>query len=220
MNAMSNIEPVTFAQLRAAYETAKAAEDAYDAEHVDRFITVDEIGPERNAQIKAIPDEVWTESSRLQEIRFDAEDAVFGLPSPDAAGFALKVLIARGEGRENNGYDDQLEEEARRFSAIVQNPEFDVALAEYLRLRAIEDATPSGDTREEEERLEPGVQAAIAATDEAFATMMAIQVTDGPRAAAKLAALDRQYELSAGGVDRALLNQAIGEIATALKGDR
>jgi hypothetical protein len=56
------------------------------------------------------------EMERLQNARCDLEDFLFEIPSPDSAAFAVKVAIARRDGRDLNGFDDLLVREAGRFA--------------------------------------------------------------------------------------------------------
>lgn len=99
----------------AAYEASKADEDAFERLH---FAVVDQMaaGPTRSAAVAAIPRSVWDEIERLSDIKADAEDVLMDTPSPHASGFALKYLVAHGDGRETDAWNDMLEGEARRFA--------------------------------------------------------------------------------------------------------
>jgi hypothetical protein len=104
----------------AAYLAAKAAEDTYDRDHyMPAFrrwnAAANKYGLANVPADHLIPDEVDAAIDRLQNLRFNAEDALMGIPSPDAVAFAQKFLIAHGEGRDANGWDDMLEAEARRL---------------------------------------------------------------------------------------------------------
>jgi len=55
-------------------------------------------------------EERWTKR------RFVAEDALMATPSPDAAAFAFKYVVAHGNGRETDDWNDMLEAEAVRFA--------------------------------------------------------------------------------------------------------
>lgn len=52
---------------------------------------------------------------RCMKRRYQAEDALMEIPSPDASAFAFKFLVAKGGGRETDCWDDMLETEAKRF---------------------------------------------------------------------------------------------------------
>lgn len=67
----------------------------------------------------ALAAELAADDTRLTDLRSDAEDAVMAFPSPDASGFAIKYLIAKGGGRETNCWNDALDAEAQRFAGRV-----------------------------------------------------------------------------------------------------
>jgi len=95
-----------------------------------------------------IAPEVWAESERLQDLTADAEDALMAIPSPSAGAFAFKCLIAKGDKRETDCWDEMLEAEAKRFAAIPDWPlsqEFSLAYSEWQRLRAIADKLSKND---------------------------------------------------------------------------
>lgn len=52
---------------------------------------------------------------RCVKRRYLAEEALMEIPSPDAAAFAFKFLVAKGGGRHTDCWDDMLETEAKRF---------------------------------------------------------------------------------------------------------
>ncbi|MGW8278556.1 hypothetical protein ACWGK7_03545 [Sphingomonas aurantiaca] len=102
----------------ARYDAALAIERAYGAEHIDPLVPDHlPIGPERNAAVDSVPAEAWLEDERLANIRYDIEDELFALPSPDLAAFARKVIICRADGRDLNGFDEMLVAEARRLTS-------------------------------------------------------------------------------------------------------
>ncbi len=104
------ITPPTWTEARAAYLAAKTAEDEYDRDfYMPAFHRCDAGGD-------SIPGDIETEIDRLQNLRHDAEGVLMDIPAPDAAGFAFKYLIARGDGRDANGWDGLLEREAKRFA--------------------------------------------------------------------------------------------------------
>jgi hypothetical protein len=104
--------------LLAAYSEARAAEDAYDQGTIEPFFA----GIDTNDQTawrqaaEPITDKMWDTLERLGDQRLDAEKALMECPSPDASAFALKYLIAHGNGREIDCWDDLLEAEAKQFS--------------------------------------------------------------------------------------------------------
>lgn len=101
----------------ARYDAALTAENAYMAEHIDPFVPASlPIGTERNAACDAIPPAVWAEDERLGNIRYQAEDELLEMPSPDLAAFARKVIICRADQRDLNGLDDMLVAEAKRLT--------------------------------------------------------------------------------------------------------
>lgn len=107
-----------WAFLLAAYSEARAAEAAYDHGTIGPFFA----GVDTNDQTawrkaaEPITDEMWDTLERLSDQRLDAEKALMECPSPNASGFALKYLIAYGNGREIDCWDDLLEAEAKQFS--------------------------------------------------------------------------------------------------------
>jgi hypothetical protein len=118
-----------------AYNRVRAAEEAYDRE----FCSIDDtlpLGPDRNAAVKAIPRRHWDESDRLANLRHDCEQQLLRQPSPNAAAFAFKVLICRGEGRNFDAFDELLEQEAKWFSAADPATAWSQALAIYQAARA------------------------------------------------------------------------------------
>lgn len=109
---------------QAAYLAAKAAEDAFDAAHIDRPMTEYHAAATEDAKAAAwarVTDEMWDESDRLQADRYAAEDALMEIPAPDLAAFALKYLIAHGDGRQMDCWDGQLDSDARRLATPPTN---------------------------------------------------------------------------------------------------
>ena len=103
-----------WARLLANYRAAKAAEDDYD-QHVWR--------PQWNIFIDGGPNidhSASAEIERLQSLRSEAEDLLMACPSPDANSFAMKYLIAHGNDRETDGWNEMLDAEARHFSEVQQ----------------------------------------------------------------------------------------------------
>jgi hypothetical protein len=49
-------------------------------------------------------------------VRSAAEDALMAIPSPDAAAFAFKHIVAHGEGRQTDCWNTMLANEARQFA--------------------------------------------------------------------------------------------------------
>ena len=99
-----------------------------------------------------------------------------------------------------------------RLKAAEENDIFDVALAEYQRVRAIELAWPRYKTIEEEKAHEHEWAAALTATTDAFDAMITIPVTDSPRSSAKLRAIADLYDLEGCGLRRPVLDQVLGEL--------
>lgn len=50
--------------------------------------------------------------------RYEAEDALMAIPSPDASAFAFKFMVAKGGGRETDCWDEMLEREALLFAKV------------------------------------------------------------------------------------------------------
>ncbi len=101
-----------------AYNAAREAERAWDAETISpHFLGIE---PENVTKWRAASEPItpamWAESERLMDVRCQAEEALIACPSPDAAAFALKYLIAHSDGRETDCWDEVLEAEARLFS--------------------------------------------------------------------------------------------------------
>ncbi len=95
-----------------AYLVAKEAEHAYDnGPYADAIRAADAQG-----EMATFDERLTQESDRLTDIRAAAEDALMAIPSPDAASFAFKYLVARGSGRETDCWDAMLEAEATRFA--------------------------------------------------------------------------------------------------------
>jgi hypothetical protein len=90
----SNTAPA-WERAKAEYLAAKAALDAYD---------------------DGVPGNDDKEADRLTDVRSAAEDALMAIPSPDAAAFAFKHIVAHGEGRETNCWNTMLSNEAQRFA--------------------------------------------------------------------------------------------------------
>lgn len=109
MNAVAHPVPCrapTFADLRATYEAALAAERAHDQI----------CWP---AESHGLPSsDMEAENDRLTDERYRVEDRLMAMPSPDPAAFAFKYLVAHGGGRETDCWDGMLEEEARRLSTL------------------------------------------------------------------------------------------------------
>lgn len=82
------------------YDAALAAEVAFIQNHGGSSLTTEAVA----------------EDTRLTDIRSDAEDAVMAFPSPDASAFAIKYLIAKGDRREMDCWNNLLEAEAKRFA--------------------------------------------------------------------------------------------------------
>jgi hypothetical protein len=93
---------------------------------------------------------------------------------------------------------------------------FDTALAEYHRLKVVENALGCGASIEEEEREKPAFEAALAETDTAFAEMIVIPVADGPRVWAKFASILDHYHVGGFGLDPGVQAQVFAEARTAL----
>ena len=133
MNALSSIAPaaptVGWADARSQYKQALAAEHAYDDAVWGPAYEVARVagGPQ-------VPDEIADEAERLQDVRSEAEDRLMEIPAPDGAGFALKYLIAHGDGREADCWDGRLEQEARHLLASISSHQ--KWLAEARRLHA------------------------------------------------------------------------------------
>lgn len=53
------------------------------------------------------------------DVRYAAEEALMAVPSPDAAAFALKYLIAHGGGRQTDCWTAMLDSEAKRFGGVA-----------------------------------------------------------------------------------------------------
>ena len=127
-----------WARLVNAYRAALLAERAYDAEHIDPFFSVDKTAD----GLAGINIAVWEEAERLQDIRCNIEDPLMTHPAPDANGFALKYLIARGDGRQADGWDDLLEAESKRFAYLPSVPSatFETLVTRYREALACHDA--------------------------------------------------------------------------------
>ncbi|MCC4252244.1 hypothetical protein LL251_07390 [Sphingobium naphthae] len=103
--------------LLSAYREAQAAEDAYDQGVIEPFFG----GIDKNDQeawrkaAKPITRAMWDHLECLGDERLAAEKALMECPSPDASAFALKYVIAHGNGREADCWDDLLEAEAKQF---------------------------------------------------------------------------------------------------------
>lgn len=96
----------------AAYVAAKKADDDYAVEHFGHITN-------KNATpaIRALPPAVLDQAALLENAKSDAEDALMAIPSPHAAGFAMKYLVAKGDGRETDCWNAMLEDEAERFAS-------------------------------------------------------------------------------------------------------
>ncbi|WCT75013.1 hypothetical protein PQ455_07295 [Sphingomonas naphthae] len=115
----------TWIAVKLAYLSAAYAERAFDSAHINVCGFRDlPIGPERSALVEAVPGGVWGESQRLQDVRTDAEDRLMAIPSPDAAAFAFKFLVARAQGRGADGWDAMLEAEARGLAPAYPAAEY------------------------------------------------------------------------------------------------
>ncbi|MAM39547.1 MAG: hypothetical protein CL949_13830 [Erythrobacter sp.] len=103
--------------LLSAYREAQAAEDAYDQGVIEPFF----VGIDKNDQAawrkaaKPITRAMWDHLECLGDERLAAEKALMECPSPHASAFALKYVIAHGNGREADCWDDLLEAEAKQF---------------------------------------------------------------------------------------------------------
>lgn len=106
----------TWDRAAAAYRAAKANDDAYTAAHIDPPLKGLPPGPIMSAATDTIPACVWDEAQELCEELTHAEDTLMDLPSPHAAGFALKYLVAYGDGRETDCWNTMLAAEAIRFA--------------------------------------------------------------------------------------------------------
>lgn len=101
----------------AAYRAAKADDEAHTAAHIDPPLKGFTPGtPIPKAALDAIPPRVWDEAQRLTEVLSRAEDVLMDIPSPHAAAFAFKVVVAHGDGRETDYWNPMLEAEAKRFA--------------------------------------------------------------------------------------------------------
>lgn len=106
-----------WAALAAAYRAAQAAEDAYDQSAIEPlFAGIDTNDQEAwRRAAKPITADMWDHLERLGDERLAAEKALMECPSPDASAFAFKYLIAYGNGRDLDCWDDLLEAEAKQF---------------------------------------------------------------------------------------------------------
>ena len=94
----------TWPVICAAYLEAKAAEDAFCARYVDC------LPPENVSQ------QAWEQAQLLLDCRFEAENVLMSIPSPDLMAFALKVNIAMADDREPMPkWQIVLTEESSRF---------------------------------------------------------------------------------------------------------
>lgn len=100
----------------AAYRMAKANDEAYTAVHIDPPLKGLPPGPVPMAMLDTIPAHVWAESQRLGNVLTHAEDVLMAVPSPHAAAFAFKVLVANDDGRETDEWNAMLAAEAKRFA--------------------------------------------------------------------------------------------------------
>jgi hypothetical protein len=105
-----------WAALRAEYEAALTAERAHDVTRITPEIEALPCGPKRTAALAALGSDFWDEGERLQDARCAIEDPLMDTPSPDAAAFAFKFLVAFGRGRDGGPWAEMLEEEAKRFA--------------------------------------------------------------------------------------------------------
>lgn len=96
----------------AAYVAAKRADDDYAAEHFGHITNEN-----ATSSLRALPPAVLDQAALLEAAKSDAEDALMAIPSPHAAGFALKYLVAFGGGRETDCWDVMLEAEAARLAS-------------------------------------------------------------------------------------------------------
>lgn len=119
------------------YQARLRDERAFYAANIAPFVDHLGVGPERSAAIDAIQKEIWAEDERLSELRCAAEDPLMDCSSPDASAFAFKFLVAYGDGRDANGWNDMLEAEARRL-ALPADLAPAPAEAEPSRPRSIE----------------------------------------------------------------------------------
>jgi len=104
--------------LLATYSAARDEETSWDQDHMSpHFVGVDheDVAAWRKAA-EPISQDMWEKSERLMEVRCEAENALMAYPSPNAEAFALKYVIAHGNGRETDHWDEMLEAEAKRFS--------------------------------------------------------------------------------------------------------
>lgn len=142
--SVEQLAPPSWDEARAAYLAAKAAEHDYDRDfYMPAFrrwnAAYDQHGRDNIPALDRIPDEIDTEMDRLQNIRYAAEGVLMDIPSPDAVAFAQKFLVARGEGRGFDGWDEMLEVEARRFA--TPSPTLLDTLCERDRLLGVVNTT-------------------------------------------------------------------------------
>lgn len=104
-----------WSKLLEAYQKAKATEDNYSRVHIDPYYPEDLTPEQRRNAGNEISRDVWDEIKRLADIRSDAEEPLMAHPSPDATAFARKFLIAYGDERDANHWNDMLVEEASWF---------------------------------------------------------------------------------------------------------
>ncbi|USU09977.1 hypothetical protein NF700_06880 [Sphingomonadaceae bacterium OTU29MARTA1] len=116
MSVIDQSAAATWDSAVAAYRAAKANDDAYTAAHIDPPLRGLPPGPIMSAATDTIPACVWAEAQRLCEELTHAEDTLMDLPSPHAFGFAMKYLVAHGDGRETDCWNTMLAAEAIRFA--------------------------------------------------------------------------------------------------------
>ncbi|NML88732.1 hypothetical protein HHL26_06580 [Sphingobium sp. TB-6] len=98
----------------AAFDEARAADIAHaKLRGIDWSSTKEQL----DAGYANASKEVLEEDDRLGEVACQAEDALMEWPSPDAAAFALKVLLAHD--RNIGRYEEIIHEEAKRFSGRI-----------------------------------------------------------------------------------------------------
>jgi len=95
----------------AAYRAARAEHEAY---YQSYWLPAHEA---EKAGGPPVPQPIADKIERLMDVTSACESALMVIPSPHSMAFATKYLIAHGDGREAEAWDDMLEVEAKRFAA-------------------------------------------------------------------------------------------------------